>query len=102
MSKDQQKAPADENRATDAASPWSEATRAHFVNESRSYMQHATKDSYPLILARSFALIALFAVPLSTAGVNIAATLFAVCALLSPEVWRNWRSLFTDRVSVAA
>ncbi|BCF89205.1 hypothetical protein PPGU16_22720 [Paraburkholderia largidicola] len=65
-------------------------------------MHHATKDSYPLILARSFALIALFAVPLSTAGVNIAATLFAVCALLSPEVWRNWRSLFTDRVSVAA
>lgn len=67
-----------------------------------AYMQHATRDSYPLILARSFALIALFAVPLSTAGVNIAATLFAVCALLSPEVWRNWRSLFTDRVSVAA
>ncbi|WP_109478533.1 O-antigen ligase family protein [Paraburkholderia sp. C35] len=65
-------------------------------------MQHATRDSYPLILARSFALLALFAVPLSTAGVNIAATLFAVCALLSPEVWRNWRVLFSDRVCVAA
>jgi O-antigen ligase len=65
-------------------------------------MQHVRRDSYPLILARSFALVALFAVPLSTAGVNIAATLFAVCALASPEVWRNWRSLFTDRVSAAA
>ncbi len=65
-------------------------------------MQHRTKDSYPLIVARTFALVALFAIPLSTAGVNIAATLFAVCALLSPEVWRNWRAIFTDRVSVAA
>jgi O-antigen ligase len=65
-------------------------------------MQHVRRDSYPLILARSFALVALFAVPLSTAGVNIAATLFAVCALASPEVWRNWRSLFTDRVSTVA
>lgn len=67
-----------------------------------AYMQHATRSSYPLILARAFALITLFAVPLSTAGVNIAATLFVVCALLSPEVWRNWRLLFTDRVSLAA
>ncbi|MBP0591691.1 O-antigen ligase family protein [Paraburkholderia sp. LEh10] len=65
-------------------------------------MQHARRESYPLILARTFALVALFAVPLSTAGVNIAATAFAVCALLSPEVWRNWRALLTDRVSVAA
>jgi O-antigen ligase len=67
-----------------------------------AYMQHARTDSYPLILARTFALVALCAVPLSTAGVNIAATAFAVCALLSPEVWRNWRAIFTDRVSVAA
>src|SRR5579871_5064313 len=64
-------------------------------------MQQVTKDSYPLIAARTSALIALFAIPLSTAGVNIFATLFAVCALLSPEVWRNWRVLFNDRVCVA-
>lgn len=65
-------------------------------------MQHARHESYPLILARGFALAALFAVPISTAGVNIAATLFAVCALIAPEVWRNWRVLFTDRVCAAA
>jgi O-antigen ligase len=64
-------------------------------------MQQVTRDSYPLIAARTSALIALFAIPLSTAGVNIFATLFAVCALLSPEVWRNWRMLFSDRVCVA-
>lgn len=65
-------------------------------------MQLIKKDSYPLILARAFALVALIAVPLSTAGVNIAAGLFMLCALLSAEVWRNWRVLFTDRVSLAA
>ena len=54
------------------------------------------------MLARLFALVALFAIPLSTAGVNIAAGLFMLCALLSPEVWRNWRALFTDRVNLAA
>jgi O-antigen ligase len=67
------------------------------------YLTREIKSVHPLtFLARAFALLALFSIPLSTAGVNIGATLFAVFAVLSPDVWRNWRLLFTNRVAVAA
>jgi O-antigen ligase len=58
--------------------------------------------SYPLHLARIFALVTLCAVPVSTAGVNLGSGLILLFALLSPEVWRNLRQLATSRTSVAA
>ncbi|UUM22238.1 O-antigen ligase [Mycoavidus sp. SF9855] len=57
--------------------------------------------SYPLAAAQSFALIALWCVPISTALTNIALGLFAIAVLLAPELWRNWRNAFSHPVSIA-
>src|SRR5271163_2367290 len=61
-----------------------------------------TSESYPLFLARTFALVTLCAVPVSTAGVNLGSGLVLLFALLSPEVWRACRRIGTSRVNVAA
>ena len=58
--------------------------------------------SYPLHLARIFALVTLCAVPVSTAGVNLGSGLILLFALLSPEVWKTLRQLATSRTSIAA
>lgn len=58
--------------------------------------------SYAAHAARVFALIALVFVPISTALTNFATILFMVAALLSPEVWRNWRQLYRHPVALAA
>lgn len=57
--------------------------------------------SYPLATAQLFALIALWCVPFSTALTNIALGLFAIAALLAPELWRNWRNALCHPVSIA-
>lgn len=57
--------------------------------------------SYPLASAQLFALIALWCVPFSTALTNIALGLFAIAALLAPELWRNWRNALRHPVSIA-
>ncbi|BBO59697.1 O-antigen ligase [Mycoavidus sp. B2-EB] len=64
---------------------------------------HGTKISvsYPLASAQLFALIALWCVPVSTALTNITLGLFAIAALLAPEVWRNWRNALRHPVSIA-
>jgi O-antigen ligase len=64
-------------------------------------MHTPAQDTLRLTLARVFALIALYAIPVSPAIVNIAATAFVLFALLSPEVRHNWKQLFTDRVMLA-
>ncbi|WP_175939908.1 O-antigen ligase family protein [Caballeronia sp. BCC1704] len=46
-------------------------------------------ESYQLVLARWFAIVTLWLVPISTAGVNLASGAFALLALTSPEVWRR-------------
>ncbi|WP_244813865.1 O-antigen ligase [Caballeronia sp. Lep1P3] len=46
-----------------------------------------------MVLARWFAVVTLWLVPTSTAGVNIGSTVFAVLAIASPEVWRRARTL---------
>ena len=62
----------------------------------------STSESYPLFLARAFALVTLCAVPISTAGVNLGSGLVLLFALLSPEVWRACRKIRTSPVNVAA
>lgn len=46
-------------------------------------------DSYQLIAAKWFAVVTLWLVPISTAGVNLGSAACAVFALTSPEVWRR-------------
>ena len=58
--------------------------------------------SYPLRLARLFALVTLCAVPVSTAGVNLGSGLVLLFAILSPEVWKSLRQLATSPTSIAA
>lgn len=58
--------------------------------------------SYPLLLARAFALVTLCAVPISTAAVNLGSGLVLLFALLSPEAWRACRKIFTSPANVAA
>lgn len=50
-------------------------------------------ESYQLLLARWFAILTLCLVPISTAGVNLGSAVFAILALISPEVWRRARTL---------
>jgi O-antigen ligase len=58
--------------------------------------------SYPLRLARLFALVTLCAVPVSTAGVNLGSGIVLLFAILSPEVWKNLRQLASSPTSIAA
>lgn len=58
-----------------------------------SRLRGSRTSSYPLILARSFALLTLWLVPISTAGVNLGSALFTLCALASPEAWRRMRTM---------
>ncbi len=55
-----------------------------------------------LTAARAFAVAALCMVPVSTALTNVFCALFAVALVVSPEFWRNLRSLVTDPASLAA
>ncbi len=59
-------------------------------------------ESYPLFLARFFALVSLCAVPISTAGVNLGSGIVLVFALLSPEVWGAARHIRVSRASIVA
>src|ERR1700712_1860463 len=59
-------------------------------------------ESYPLFLARFFALVSLCAVPLSTAGVNMGSGIVLVLALLSPEAWVASRRIAVSRASIVA
>lgn len=58
--------------------------------------------SYPLFLARAFAVATLCAVPISTAGVNLGCGLVLLFALLSPEAWRACGKIRTSPASVSA
>jgi O-antigen ligase len=49
-----------------------------------------------------FALVTLYAVPISTAGVNLGSGLVLLFALLSPEAWRACRKIRTSSASVVA
>jgi hypothetical protein len=59
-------------------------------------------ESYQLFLARTFALISLCAVPVSTAGVNVGSGLVLLFALLSPEVWRACGKMRASPTSIIA
>ena len=59
-------------------------------------------ESYPLFLARLFALLSLCAVPVSTAGVNLGSGIVLFFALLSPEAWKACRKLRASPASIAA
>ncbi|MFP3586196.1 O-antigen ligase family protein [Paraburkholderia sp. SIMBA_055] len=59
-------------------------------------------ESYQLFLARTFALVTLCAVPISTAGVNLGSGLVLLFALLSPEVWRACGKIRTSPTSIVA
>ncbi|CAG9245101.1 O-antigen ligase family protein [Paraburkholderia unamae] len=59
-------------------------------------------QSWPLLLARFSAVLALAAVPLSTAGVNLASGLVLLFAACSPEAWRGLRKIRATPTSVAA
>ena len=61
-----------------------------------------TSESYPLFLARAFALVTLCVVPISTAGVNLGSGLVLLFALLSPEAWRACKRVISSPVNVAA
>jgi O-antigen ligase len=50
--------------------------------------------SYPLLSARYLAIVTLWIVPISTAGVNMGSGLILLCAALSPEVWANYNKLW--------
>ncbi|SAK71566.1 O-antigen polymerase [Caballeronia fortuita] len=58
--------------------------------------------SWPLLLARCSAVLALAAVPLSTAGLNLAIALMVLFALCAPEAWRAVSRLVTSPAIVAA
>ncbi|WP_175688538.1 O-antigen ligase family protein [Burkholderia anthina] len=64
-----------------------------------SFSSHATRR---LTAARTFAVIALCMVPVSTALTNVFCALFAVALVISPEFWRNLRTFVTEPVSLAA
>ncbi|WP_175775598.1 O-antigen ligase family protein [Burkholderia anthina] len=64
-----------------------------------SFSSHATRR---LTAARTFAVIALCVVPVSTALTNVFCALFAVALVISPEFWRNLRTFVTEPVSLAA
>ncbi len=55
-----------------------------------------------LTAARAFAVAALCMVPISTALTNVFCALFAVTLVVSPEFWRNLRSLVAQPASLAA
>lgn len=59
-------------------------------------------QSWPLLLARFSAVLSLAAVPVSTAGVNLATGLVLLFAVCSPEAWRGLRKIRTSPTSVAA
>ena len=59
-------------------------------------------QSWPLLLARCSAVLALAAVPISTAGVNLASALLLLFAACSPEAWRGLRKIRTTPTSIAA
>jgi O-antigen ligase len=59
-------------------------------------------QSWPLLLARFSAVLALAAVPVSTAGVNLASGLVLIFAACSPEAWRGLRKIRTTPTSIAA
>jgi O-antigen ligase len=59
-------------------------------------------QSWPLLLARASAVLSLAAVPISTAGVNLATGLVLLFAVCSPEAWRGLRKIRTSPTSVAA
>jgi O-antigen ligase len=59
-------------------------------------------QSWPLLLARFSAVLSLAAVPISTAGVNLASGLVLLFAACSPEAWRGLRKIRTSPTSVAA
>lgn len=59
-------------------------------------------ESPQLFLARTFALVSLCAVPISTAGVNLGSGLVLLFALLSPEAWRACGKLRTSPTCIAA
>lgn len=52
-------------------------------------------ESYQLLAAKWFAVLTLWLVPISTAGVNLGSAACAVFALTSPEVWRRARANWT-------
>ena len=58
-----------------------------------SRLGRSGSESYQLVLARWFAVLTLWLVPISTAGVNLGSGAFALMALTSPEVWRRAGSL---------
>ncbi|WP_396328796.1 O-antigen ligase family protein [Burkholderia anthina] len=64
-----------------------------------SFSSHATRR---LTAARTFAVIALCMVPVSTALTNVFCALFAVALVISPEFWRDLRTFVTEPVSLAA
>jgi O-antigen ligase len=59
-------------------------------------------QSWPLLLARFSAVLSLAAVPVSTAGVNVASGLVLLFAACSPEAWRGLRKIRTTSTSIAA
>lgn len=62
----------------------------------------ARVESWPLLCARFSAVLTLAAVPISTAGVNLASALVLLFAVCSPEAWRGLRKIGQSRTSVAA
>ena len=58
-----------------------------------SKLGQSGSESYQLVAAKWFAILTLCLVPISTAGVNVGSAVFAVLALISPEVWRRARTL---------
>ncbi|KWH18077.1 O-antigen ligase family protein [Burkholderia multivorans] len=65
-------------------------------------LSFSTPASRRLTAARAFAVIALCMVPVSTALTNVFCALFAVALIVSPEFWRNLRTLVTEPASLAA
>ncbi|QGZ60985.1 O-antigen ligase family protein [Paraburkholderia acidisoli] len=62
----------------------------------------ARVESWPLLCARFSAVLTLAAVPVSTAGVNLASALVLLFAICSPEAWRALRKIGKSPTSVAA
>ncbi len=62
----------------------------------------ARVESWPLLFARFSAVLTLAAVPVSTAGVNLASALVLLFAVCSPEAWRGLRKIGASPTSVAA
>jgi O-antigen ligase len=85
--------------SSSGAFPGSEDAETHAINSIEQTFMIKTQivslqkfpwrptASYPLLLARYFAIVTLWIVPISTAGVNIGSGLVLLCAALSPEVW---------------